>query len=74
MDQLSIPCLPAADSYGTATRIDPLERHRMNVQFALHTAPTLKRAIEVLGGAGGIRLLDVGSGYGAVLSAFAEAS
>lgn len=74
MDQLSIPCLPAADSYGTATRIDPLERHRMNVQFALHTAPTLKRAIEMLGGAGGIRLLDVGSGYGAVLSAFAEAS
>ena len=62
---------PLVDPYGTATCLNAAERHRMNVQFALHTAPLLHRALSTIGGPAGKRLLDVGAGFGAVVSAFA---
>ncbi|MBQ0942281.1 class I SAM-dependent methyltransferase [Ideonella sp. 4Y16] len=58
------------DSYGTATCISSEERQRMNVQFALHTLPLLGRALQTLGGPSGLRVTDVGSGYGASVAAF----
>lgn len=60
----------ALDPYGSATRVDARERQRMDEQFVLHTQPTLKRAIQFAGGHAGLRLLDAGSGHGAVSLAF----
>lgn len=64
------PAAAALDPYGSATRIDAHERERMNEQFVLYTLPTLERAIQSVGGYAGLRLLDAGSGHGAVALAF----
>jgi len=62
---------PLANPYSTATRFSAAERHRMNTQFALHTAPAVQRALNTIGGPAGKYVLDIGSGFGAVVSAFA---
>lgn len=63
----------ARDPYGSATRVDAQERGRMDEQFVLHSQPTLDRAIQAVGGHAGLRLLDAGSGHGAVALAFTAA-
>jgi SAM-dependent methyltransferase len=60
------------DPYGAATRILPAEQARMDLQFQQHSAGLVQRAATALGGMQGLRLLDVGSGYGALISLFEQ--
>jgi len=59
-----------ANPYGEASPIDTRERQRLDEQFALHTAPTLMRALRACdhtgAGPAGLRVLDIGPGQGAL--------
>ena len=65
---------PPPDPYGAATRILSAEKDRMDLQFQQHTAALVQRAATALGGMQGLRVLDVGSGYGALSGLFEQAS